>query len=483
MTAQNKLASSARITGFGTIIRTCIQLLQLTVLSRVLTPSDFGLIALVYVFIGYASLLNDFGISSAIIAKKEISDCEKSSLYCFSVLISLVLASFLIILSPAIAALYGESDLSTMIAFMSMIFVINSLGQQLRVLAEKELKFIPIVLIEITSAIFTFVAAVFLSWYEFGAMALVLASILGALVSLTLSWLLLSNGWMPSIRLKLNEVRWYLGFGSSLIVNNIINQFNSTFDIIIGNYLLGKEAVGLYSLPRNVSLQIQGVINPIFTRISFPILSKVREEPIIAKVLYLKTMLYCSCINSPIYVFLFIFSGEAVEIMFGERWSEFGLIMKYLCVWSFFRSLMNPAGSLLFAFNRTKLAIKWNVVQLLILPLVLSVGSYWGIHGVAATQALLMIILLYPSWYILVRSTIGGTFVEFIFSFFRPLLFSVSVGLLTYLVVQQIGDMVIRFICGGVIFLLLYVAMLCIFFSEIRAYFLLHVRRHFNWNL
>jgi len=405
--------SAARWTTASNITRAGLQLAQLIVLTRLLSPQEYGLMAMVTVVISYAALFSDMGLTTAFVQRQYISHEERSSLYWLSVaagggFMLLVMAG-----SPIAGLLLHEPQLPGLIALVSTNFLVVALGQQLRMDAEKALNFRPVALIEIVASIGGFMVAVTGARLGWGVHALVAAAMSSAWITMLLSWTTLAHGWRPLWRLRWAEVSWFVHFGGGMVANNVINHINTTLDVLVGGRLLGATQLGLYSVPRNLILQIQLLVNPIFTRIGFPVIASIQNDREKIRKVYLKIMNLTASINAPIYVAIAVFAPEFVQLLFGTAFRDAVPLLRVLAIWGLFRSFGNPVGSLVFGLGRVRLSTLWNLGLFLVIFPALWFSSDYGATGMAWAMTGITTGLFIPSWAILIKPTCGATLFDY----------------------------------------------------------------------
>jgi O-antigen/teichoic acid export membrane protein len=207
LTLKQKAISGVKWTTLSTIITAITQLLQISILARYLEPSAFGLIAIIMVVIGFSQMFVDFGVSSAIIHKQNVTAEQLSTLYWLNILSSIVVFMVIVGLSPFIASFYHESVLTQLIILTSTTIVIQSFGKQFFVLFEKELQFNTVAKIDIVAAFSSLTLAVTLAINGFGVYSLIYPLILGMSVK---SFLLIFNGLKhhkPKLYFNISEVK------------------------------------------------------------------------------------------------------------------------------------------------------------------------------------------------------------------------------------------------------------------------------------
>lgn len=459
MTLKIKTFSAIRWTTFAMLSKAVLVLLQMGILARILVPSDFGLMALVAAVIAFAQIFADMGISNAIIHHQKISSKELSSLFWLNVLASTVLMLLLILLSPWVAVWYHEPRIQVILIAVSATFFINALSQQLRVTAEKNLRFQQLTAIEVSAACLSFIVTVAVAIAGGGVFALVAGALTGAVVSTTLCWMILADGWRPMWRLRLNEIREFLSFGAYIMGFSLFNTVNMQSDVLMGGRVFGASSLGVYSLPKDLSLRLAMIINPIVTRVGLPVMAKAQDDRKLLKSIYLRTLRMTASINFPIYIAIVIFAPEIVIIMFGPQWQESITLLRIFALWGLFRSIGNPAGSLVFAVGKGKLMFFWSLGQMLVQVPVFWFGSLFGFEGLALSLLACAIVLPFPQWYIVINPICGARFIEYFKQLTTPLVVSTLAAIFAYIAALPFSENITRissgFLFGGLAYLLL----------------------------
>jgi len=422
LTLKQKTISSIRWTTTAGVIQGTLRIAQIAVLARLLSPEDFGLMAIVAVVVSFAELLSDMGINSAFLQRTNVTQEQRSSLFWLNLLISFGITVVVISISPLGAGFFNDERLTSLIMLSSSIFILGALSAQIKIARQKELDFRPLVLLELSIAIIGFLTAVLAALAGLGVYALVLSSIIGSLAGTMLAWIFLAQGWRPMWRLKMDDVRPFLGFGGSLVASNFINQTINSIDLFFGGRMLMIAQLGLYSIPRNLTLQIQLVVNPIITRVGFPLIAKLQHDVIRVKSVYLKTLNMTASTNAPIYLAVAFYAPEVIAVLLGSKWSSSGDLLRLLALWGGLRSLGNPVGILVLGMGRADLSLKWVCGVLLLMIPVLWFGAQFGAYGLAFSMFCIQCVLFIPAWYILVRPLCHAGFIEYATSGFKPFL-------------------------------------------------------------
>lgn len=441
------------------VIKAGLQFLQLAILARLLVPADFGLMAVVVALMAFLQIFADFGVSSAIIHHQEISREQLSSLYWLNIGSSIVLAVLIVLAGPWVSAYYVQPELQPLLALSAITLVMGAAGQQLRVVAEKHLRFDVLAKVEVAGALIGFLFAVGIALAGGGVYALVGGAMANTVMLSVLLWFYISDGWRPMMVFRMREIRHFLNFGAFMIGNNLLNTFSYQVDVLLGAKMLGAQSIGTYSLVKEFSIGVSRLFNPIITRVGTPMMAKAQGDEALIKNVYLQTMRMTASVNFPIYIAMGVFAPEVVNLVFGYKWSDAIPLLQIFAAWGLFRSTANPVGSLLIAKGRADLSFKWNLAIFFVVPPVVWVGSLWGANGLALSSLGLMVAIFIPNWYFLVKPLCGAGFREYSQQFLPPLFASIVASVIAFTVAYWFTGDVVRLCVGSVVGALVYVGL------------------------
>jgi len=429
MAIDNKSILGIKWTGFSTFIVSITQILQLSILSRFLIPSDFGLMAIVLVVVGFSQTFVDMGISNAIIYKQNISKNQLSTLYWINIFSGFLIFLFIFFISPLIAKFYNEPILLHLNRLVAISFIIQPFGQQFMVLLQKELRFKEISIIEVISKTTSLLISVIFAYFGYGIYSFIFGTLGAIFLQTCLYFLIGLKDFGISFTFSFKEINEFLNFGLYQMGEKTINYFNFQIDVILIGRLLGSEQLGIYNIAKQIIIRPSSLINQIVTKVSFPSLALIQNKTEKLKGIYLKIINYLSMINFPLFALIYVFANDLILILFGEAYVEAIRIVKILSIYGAVRSVGNPVGSLLLALGRAKLAFIWNLILIFIIPVVIFIGSIWGLEGVAWGLVIVVLLLTFPNWYFLVKSSCQASFLEYHKQLILPIMiFIITVG-------------------------------------------------------
>lgn len=415
---KKKVTSGVKWTTISTIIIAIAALLKLSVLTRFLDKSDFGLMALVTFVMGFMNLFNDMGLTSAILHKKNISKNEYASLYWFNILFSFFLYAILCLISPFVASFYGEPLLATLIPLLGLNLLISAVGRIFKTMDYKHLEFKMVSIFEIISAILSLLAAVYFAIEDYGVYALVYAALVQYIVQNILFLIYGFKRYGLLFHFRLFEIKPFLKIGVYQVGGQIVNYFNRDIDILIIGKFFSSEILGGYSLAKQLVFRPAQILNPIITKVASPRLSLIQDELTELKSNYLRLISIVSKLNIIIYLLIILFAPFIVIMFYGNGYDEVVVLVQILSIYMVFRAIGNPVGSLIIATGKTKIEFFWNIVVLVIIPIFVFIGAHYSIIHVAWGLNLASLLLFYPAWKLLVNRLIGGTFKEYLRAIF-----------------------------------------------------------------
>lgn len=407
MSIKNQAISGVKWTTLSTIVLAIASLLKISVLARFIDKADFGLMALVMFVLGFMNLFMNMGLTTAILHKQGITKSEYASLYWLNFAFSILLYLLILVISPYIAGYYQEQELNILIPLMGCSLLISAFGRQFKTIKQKELKFKTIAIVDISVALLSLLIATFLAYKGFGVYALVFSALIQFLFSNITFFVLGIKEDGLKFHFSFIETKPFLRIGMYQIGGQVANYFNRNLDtLIIGKYF-GVDILGGYSLAKQLVFRPTQVINPIFTRVSAPILARLQGNIEFLRVNYLKLLNIVSSLNIFIFSAVIIFAPLIVKLLYGGGFEDIIPLVRILSVYMIFRSFGNPIGILVIATGRTDLAFKWNLIILFFTPIAIYFGAQFSIEWVAGALTMMMMILLVPAWWFMIKKMLS----------------------------------------------------------------------------
>lgn len=405
MSLKTQAVSGIKWTSVSAVAVSVLQILQLTVLTRILSPHDFGLVAIVMVVIGFAQVFVDMGISNAIIYRQDTTHEQLSSLYWLNVIAGVGVFGLMVGLIPLLAGFYSEPRLRGLIFWAALSFIIMPFAQQFQILLQKELLFNRLAKVEIIGTVLGTSVAIMAAVLKQGAYSLVWGWLTNAIVR---SMLLMGLGWRewrPGFHFARTDLKGYASFGLYQMGERGVNYFSWNLDKLLIGRLLGATALGYYSVAYQLMLRPMSLLNPMVTKVVFPLLSKIQHDNTRLNRGYLQMTEIISFMSMPVYLGMLATARPLMHLLLGKGWDPSVTVFQILVFLGILYSLGNPIGSLLLAKGRADIGFWMNVYSLGIIVVAIWTGSHWGINGVAWALLLSTMLALLPvdfwvRWYL-----------------------------------------------------------------------------------
>jgi PST family polysaccharide transporter len=376
---KHKVVSGSAWTLFANVSSQAISFLVTVVLARLLTPVDFGVVAISAVFIGVITLFQDVGMGAALIQRKEIDDDYLSTSFSVSLLAGAVLAGLIAAISPLVASFYGQAVLRDILLVSSIGFLLSPFTSIHTSILSKSLEFKKVALIQLGTQAVSGSISVGLALSGYGLWSMVLGKILSQPLLIPVVWSVVK--WRPRLKVVRKCFTDLFGFSSHLLGFNLLNFFARSLDnLIIGKYL-GPQALGYYSVAYNLMLKPLQLISWSIGKVLFPVFSSIQDDPAQTRAVYLKIIKSISLITFPMMTGLFMVAEEFILSVYGDTWRPAILPLKLLCAVGAIQSIGTTAGVIFNSQGRSDLNLKVGAVSATSIVIGFIIGINWGVIG------------------------------------------------------------------------------------------------------
>jgi PST family polysaccharide transporter len=358
-----------------------LQIISTVVLARLLTPADYGLVAMVAAVSGLVKMVADGGLSQATIQRPEINHRQVSTLFWINVGFSFLLMVVFSALAPALAWFYGEPRVALITLVVAGTFLFSGLMVQHDALLRRQMRFLSLTVRDIAASVVGVAVAIVMAWRGAGYWALVALPAATGLTQMVLSWFL--SGWRPGLPSWSPEVRSMVGFGGHLVGANIIAYTDRNADNVLIGWFWGAGPLGLYSRAYSLLMLPLRQINAPVTAVALPAFSRIQDDPERFARYYLRTMNLIMWFNAPLIGFLFIAAEPVITIVLGGQWREAAAVFQILAISALTQPLYKSVGLVFVSRGRADRLFKMTVY---IFPVIVGsflVGLPFGIKGVA----------------------------------------------------------------------------------------------------
>lgn len=364
------------------ILQAVLQIIVLAVLSRLLSPEDFGLVGIAMIFVGFADIFAQMGVGPAIIQRTEITDNHIRVGFTATIFLGLLTVVVLWVIAPLAGIFFNNQDVVNVLRGISFSFLFTSLGAISQSLLTREMQFHKLMLTNIGSYLSGYIiVGIVFAWLGYGVWALVLAKLAQSLIRSLLMYLMCRHSLRPSFEKK--ELQELLYFGGGFTLVRMFNYLANQGDYLIVARYAGADALGIYTRAYQLMLLPATYFGQVLQRVSFPVMSKIKSDLIQLKRIYFLIISAISIIIPPVSVILVVLSPEIVRVILGNQWGEVIMPFQILTLGILFRTSYKIDDSLAKALG----AVYRRSVRDAIYATVVIVGSFiglrWGLPGVA----------------------------------------------------------------------------------------------------
>lgn len=367
---------------------------SLVILARMLSPEDFGLIAMVATVTGFLELFKDLGLSTATIQRAEITHQQVSTLFWVNVVVSAGIMVLTAVLAPAIAWFYGEPRLVGITLVLASGFIFGGLTAQHQALLKRQMRFATLAAIDISSMLVGVITAIGLASYGFGYWSLVFMRLAMSITNYVGVWL--TCQWRPGLPQRRSGVRSMLAFGGHLTGFNVVNYFTRNFDNIIIGWYKGAGQLGLYANAYKLLLLPINQINVPMTSVALPTLSRLQNDPERYRAYYCKGILLTVTFGMPLVAFLGATADKIILVALGAEWKDAILLFQLLVPAAFLGTFNMAMGWVYTSLGKADRQFRWNLVVSAFTVLCFLVGVRWGAAGVALGYSFSVVVLRIP---------------------------------------------------------------------------------------
>jgi len=437
-----------------------ISLIVTAILARILSPEEFGIVAIATVIIVFFNMLTEIGIGPAIVQNKDLSKEDLSNIFSFTVFFGLMLTIIFILLAKPIANYYETPILETISYYLSIAIFFNSsqIVPNALIYKDKDFKFIAIRSFSIQ--FFAGIIAVISVFLGFGIYALLINPILSSILLFIVSYI------KKPIKFKLHfdikALKKILSFSIYQFLFNLINYFSRNLDkLIIGKYL-NNTMLGYYEKSYRLMMLPLQTITHVVSPVMHPIFSDLQNDYKKLSDSYLKVVKLLAYIGFPISVLLFFTSKELVLLIFGMQWERSIPSFEILSFSVGFQIILSTSGSIFQAANSTKIMFISGVLSTILTVVSVLIGVFYfkTIEAISMGIMISIIVNFFQAYYLMYNIVFKINLMKLIKCILSPFLISVTLFVLLYGINYLILDInMILSLSIKSIFSLIFVAM------------------------
>ncbi len=367
------------------VLRQGLQLGITIALARLLGPEEFGLVAIIHLFTGIATVFVNSGLSMALVQRETIDRTDESTVFWFNLTMGASMTGLLWFASPVIAEFFSQPILAPLTALMAVNVMLGALSTIHTTLLTRHLDFRTQTGIGAFSTVVSGAIAIGMAWRGHGVWALAAQTLAASAVSGALLWTL--HAWRPAFTFSFDSARKLLGVGGYLFASGLLdNAYNRLYTVLIGR-LHSISDLGFYHRAESTKQLPAGMLAGVLSRVSLAVFSRAAgdQEKLLRGVrLALRGFML---LNIPMMLGMAVLADPLLEALFGARWRPAAPLLQILCLGGIFWPMNVVNLTALTAQGHARLYFRLELVKKLLGVTLIVAASLHGIMAVAWSQA------------------------------------------------------------------------------------------------
>lgn len=299
------------------------------VLARLLSPADYGTIAMPAVFLAVAQCLVDSGFGTALVRKEKVSEEDLSTAFIFSLIVGAACYLLLFFSSSWIAEFYNTPILEELLKFSALATLFGPIASVQQVQLTRKIDFKAPAIISLICQFFTGGVGIIMAFSGYGVWSLVIPGVGASVLRIILLYYFVR--WLPHTGWSRESFRYLWGFGNKLLASALLDTiYNNIYPIIIGKFYSARD-LGLYTRAQAYALLPSQNVTSVIQRVTFPVLSKMQNEDEVLAINYRRMLRATAFVVFPIMLILSALASPFILVLVTEKWSACIVLLQIVC--------------------------------------------------------------------------------------------------------------------------------------------------------
>lgn len=374
-----------------------VQFVFSIILARLLSPSDYGIIAMVAIFFAVAQSFVDSGFSNALVRKTDRVEEDLSTCFYFNIGVGIIAYIVLFLIAPLVANFYNQPILSPIIRITGLGVIINSLCVVQQALFTIKIDFKSQAKITLSATVISGIVGIILAYQGYGIWALVWQGVASSIVRMGLLWLM--SKWRPRTGFSKSSFNYLFGYGSKLLASGLLDTiYNNIYPIVIGKFYTPAQ-LGNYSRALGWAQLPSANITSILQRVTFPVLSAIQDDTLRLQNSYRRLLKLSAFIVFPLMMGLAAIASPLIRVILTAKWDGCVLYLQILC----FALMLYPIHAinlnLLQVKGRSDIFLRLEIIKKIIGVIILIITIPLGITAMCLGMVFSSIICLIVNTY------------------------------------------------------------------------------------
>ena len=426
------------------------------VLARILTPSDYGTIALVTVFTTILQVFIDSGLSTALIQKKDADDLDFSSVFYFNFVICIILYLIMFVSAPLIANFYKDSSLVSIVRIISLTLIISGVKGVQQSYVSRHMLFKRFFFSTLGGTIFSAVLGIIMAYAGFGVWAIVFQQLSNNAIDTLILWITVK--WRPIKKFSWSRLKNLLSFGWKMLASSLLDTvYNNLRNMIIGKLYTSAD-LAFYNQGDKFPKLIVTNINTSIDSVLLPTMSNEQDNHVRVKDMTRRAIKISTYIMAPLMIGLAFCAKPIVQIVLTDKWLPCVPYLQIFCISYLFWPIHTANLNAIKAMGRSDLFLKLEVIKkfigMILLLITMNISVMAMAYSLLISGLISQVINSWPNRYLLKYSYIDQI-KDILPNIVMALIMGVFVYFINYLNLSVLVSLMVQIILGGIIYLVL----------------------------
>lgn len=425
-----------------------VQFVIQIIMARLLLPSDYGIIGMLAIFLAVSQTFIDSGFTNALIRKVNRTETDYATVFYFNIAIGVFFYLLLFFTSPYIASFYKIPLLEQLTKVVGLTLLFNSLTVVQRAKLTVNIDFKTQAKASLMAVVVSGAVGISMAFYGYGVWALAIQAVLSAAMNMVLLWIL--SRWKPAWVFSLNSFREMFSFGSKLLLSGLINTiYGNIYTLVIGKKFAAVE-LGYFTRADQFAQFPSSSLTGVIQRVTFPVLSSIQEDEGRLRSVYRKYLTLSAYLIFPLLVGLAAVAHPFINLILTEKWEGVVLLLQILCISYMWYPVHAINLSLLEVKGRSDLFLRLEIIKKVLGTGILVATIPFGVVVMCLGAILSSVIGLAINTYYTGKLIQVGFFMQ-MKDLLPSLFYSLSMGVVVYLVIGFIGSYLLQLIAGVIL--------------------------------
>lgn len=424
-----------------------IQFVLTIFIARILSPDDYGLVAMLGIFMAVAQALVDSGFGNALVQKKERTEADYCTAFYFNIGISIIIYLLLYILSPFIARFYDQPQLTDIARVFSLVLIINSFSivQQARLTILLDFK--KQAMASLFSVIISGSLGIYLAYQGYGVWSLVWQAVFAAFCRVMIFWIYAR--WIPKKMFSYKSFKTMFSFGSRLMIASVLHTiYTNMYSLVVGK-VYSASALGYFNRAYTLGQFPVNNFSTIILKVLYPIQCRFQDDDEKFNFILLNYLRISCFILFPIMVSMSVLAEPLISVLLTDKWLPAVPLLQIICLAGMWTPIMQINVSVLDAKGRSDYHLQSEIIKKIFAFVILFLSLPWGVEIICVGLVLyafidIGVVVGYT------RRLTGIGYSKQFREIFPVILLSIMMGLVSWFIASLFENMWMRLLLGGI---------------------------------